>query len=141
MSTSTSTFRSFLSVLVTASLLTLALPGVASARPGAPPSRSAEKAVTATGVVNINTAGVTELMRLPRVGPSLAERIVEYRTRTPFKRTVELARVKGIGLKTVRRLGPWLAISGPTTLDRKLVLPKQKPGEAGADAGDEVESR
>ncbi len=130
-------FRSFLSALAALLFITLAFPGVASARPKAPPVPSAEPATTAAGVVNINTAGLAELMRLPRVGPSLAERIVEYRSRTPFKRTVELARVKGIGLKTVRRLGPWLTIAGPTTLARKLVLPRQTPAESQS-AGDET---
>ncbi|MEZ4268880.1 MAG: helix-hairpin-helix domain-containing protein [Myxococcota bacterium] len=133
-------FRSSLSALAAVLFLAFAMPSVASARPKSPPVPSAQPSTTAEGVVNINTAGLAELMRLPRVGPSLAERIVDYRSRTPFKRTVELARVKGIGLKSVRRLSPWLTIAGPTTLTRKLVLPRQTPAESGTGGGDSAES-
>lgn len=130
------TFRSLFTALAALLIIGVGLPTVAAARPKAPPAPAAQPATSAEGVVNINTAGVAELMRLPRVGPSLAERIVEYRSRTPFKRAVELARVKGFGVKTVRRLSPWLTISGPTTLARKLVMPRQPPAESGADGGE-----
>ncbi len=33
----------------------------------------------ATGVVNINTAGFEQLQLLPRVGPALAQRIIDFR--------------------------------------------------------------
>ena len=51
--------------------------------------------------VDVNTAGVAELERLPDIGPALAGRIVEEReTRGPFRSAEELSRVKGIGPKT-----------------------------------------
>jgi competence protein ComEA len=54
-----------------------------------------------TAPININTAGVEELAALPRIGPSIAERIIAYReTNGPFKQTTELMNVKGIGEKT-----------------------------------------
>ena len=68
------------------------------------------------GVININTATVEQLTWLPRIGQTKAERIVTFRERHSFRRVANLARVKGIGLKTVRRLRQWLVVKGPTTL-------------------------
>lgn len=51
-----------------------------------------------SGKVNINTANQSELDRLPGIGPSLAERIINYREENGnFKSTDELQNVKGIG--------------------------------------------
>jgi competence protein ComEA len=68
------------------------------------------------GVVNINQASPEQLMLLPRIGESKAKRIMDYRQKTPFKTVNELARVKGIGLKSLRLLKPFVRIDGPTTL-------------------------
>jgi len=58
-----------------------------------------------TQLVNINKAGVEELMSLPGIGPKIAQRIVEYRTQHgPFKRKEELLNVQGIGPKKFERL-------------------------------------
>ena len=55
--------------------------------------------------VDVNTASVAELERLPQVGPMLAKRIVEYRERHGrFRWTGELSRVSGIGPKTYEAL-------------------------------------
>lgn len=60
---------------------------------------------------NLNTATEAELERLPRVGPAMARRIVEYRTRYGAFSTVrELRRVRGIGEKTLARLEPYLYV-------------------------------
>ena len=68
--------------------------------------------------VNINEASIGKLSLLPSIGPTRAARIVRYRHKRRFKRKVELARVRGIGLKTVRRLKPYLVVKGATTLKR-----------------------
>ena len=68
------------------------------------------------GRVNVNTASAEQLQRLPGVGQKKAERVIAYRKRHRFRTVVELARVKGIGLKTVKRLRSYLRTSGPTTL-------------------------
>lgn len=50
------------------------------------------------GLVNLNTATVEDLDRLPGVGPTLAQRIVDYRTAHGGFRTVDqLREVDGIG--------------------------------------------
>jgi competence protein ComEA len=71
--------------------------------------------------VNINNAEATQLALLPRVGPSVAERIVAYRKENgPFKKPEDLMLVPGIGEKTFALLKPYLAISGETTLKEKV---------------------
>ncbi len=73
-----------------------------------------------SGVVNINQASSEQLMLLPRVGEEKAKRIIEYRQKSPFKTALELGRVKGFGLKTLRLLKPFIRIDGPTTLSAEV---------------------
>ena len=49
------------------------------------------------GLVNINTANITELDSLPGVGEVTAQRIVEYRQQHSFTRIEDIMQVKGIG--------------------------------------------
>ena len=59
----------------------------------------------AVGVININTASVSELDGLVGIGPTYAQRIVEYREANGgFKSIEELKNVKGIGDKTFDKL-------------------------------------
>ena len=52
--------------------------------------------------ININTASVEELVKLDRVGPKYAERIVQYREiNGPFEKPEDIMKVKGIGPKTL----------------------------------------
>ena len=54
------------------------------------------------GKININTATVKELVKLNRIGPKYAERIVQYREANgPFVRVEDIVMVKGIGPKTL----------------------------------------
>ena len=72
------------------------------------------------GKLNLNTASEDQLMLLPTVGPSKAERIVTWRKKNGgFKRTADLRRVKGFGYKTFKKLEPFLDIKGDTTLAAK----------------------
>jgi competence protein ComEA len=80
---------------------------------------------SAEGVVNINTADAQSLMLLPRVGPAIAERIIEFRENNgKFKSVEDLMLVRGVGEKTFELLEPYLAISGETTLVEKVKPPK-----------------
>jgi competence ComEA-like helix-hairpin-helix protein len=73
-----------------------------------------------TGKLNLNTATEEQLMLLPSVGPSKAERIVTWRKKNGgFKRPADLRRVKGFGYKTFKKLEPFLDIKGDTTLIAK----------------------
>ena len=90
--------------------------------PGTPPSQATAMRPQSTpaprksptpGKVNINTAVPEELESLPNIGPALASRIIEHRTKNgPFKTIDDLADVPGIGDATLERLRPLITI-GP----------------------------
>jgi len=55
--------------------------------------------------ININTATEDELQTLPRIGPAMAAKIVQYREENGRFDSIEaLKKVKGIGAKTYERL-------------------------------------
>ena len=83
------------------------------------------------GVVNINTASAEQLELLPRVGPSIAVRIIEYRQNDKFKSAEDLLLVRGIGERTFRLIEPYVTVSGQSTLTEKV-----KASEAAAESGD-----
>jgi competence ComEA-like helix-hairpin-helix protein len=95
----------------------------AAPRPGDPldePPAKKSNHKDITGKLNLNTATEDQLMLLPTVGPSKAERIVSWRKKNGgFKRTADLRRVKGFGYKTFKKLEPFLDIKGDTTLAAK----------------------
>jgi len=88
---------------------------------------------TLEGVVNLNTASPEELQLIPGVGPSRVRNILAYRKAHPFRTVDELARIKGIGRKTVRKWRIHLAVGGPSTAQRVVrpaqptVPPEQQP--------------
>jgi comEA protein len=66
-----------------------------------------------TARVDINKASVAELDRLPGIGPAIAGRIVDFRTRYgPFKRPEDLMNVRGIGAKKFGKLKSLITVSG-----------------------------
>lgn len=57
-------------------------------------------AATVTGLINVNTADQSQLDTLPGIGPSLAQRIIQYREANgPFRAVEDLKNVSGIGDK------------------------------------------
>lgn len=76
-----------------------------------PPTDPVEREIALTGEkplqINVNSATVEELDKLPGIGKATATRIVEWRTsRGPFTSLEELTRVKGIGAKALEKLRP-----------------------------------
>lgn len=70
-----------------------------------------EPAAAPEAVVNINTADVATLTSLDGIGESKARAIIEYReTHGPFASTGDLARVKGIGARTVEKNADRLSV-------------------------------
>ncbi len=58
---------------------------------------------SASDPVHVNTGDLTELERLPRVGPVLGQAIIDYRTKHgPFKTMRDLDRVPGVGPATLK---------------------------------------
>ncbi|MCE5199752.1 MAG: helix-hairpin-helix domain-containing protein [Armatimonadota bacterium] len=63
------------------------------------------------GVVHINSASVEELQRLPGVGPSTAQKIVDYRSQVgKFSSPEGIMDVKGIGPKKYEKMRPFVAL-------------------------------
>ena len=63
------------------------------------------------GRVNINKASVEELVELPRVGETVAKRIIEYREKNgPFKQVEDLKSVRGIGDKVFDQILPKIRV-------------------------------
>lgn len=63
------------------------------------------------GKININLATVTQLEELPGIGPSLAQRIVDYRDKHgPFKTIRDLMKVQGIGEKKFAALEEYVTV-------------------------------
>ena len=64
---------------------------------------------SSNGKVNVNTASLTELKTLPRIGPALGKRIIESRKNERFSQASDLRKVRGIGAKTVEKLTPLIS--------------------------------
>ncbi len=65
--------------------------------------------LSAKYLVDINRADWSEMIQLPGVGETLAQRIIDdRRERGPFRDLEELDRVDGIGLRTLERIRPYL---------------------------------
>jgi len=87
-------------------------------------------ALAAEGVVNVNTASLDELALLPQVGPTVAQRIIDFRQENgSFKSPEDLLLVRGIGDKTFERLAPHVVVSGETTLSEKVRSPRPDESE------------
>ena len=60
--------------------------------------------------VSINSGTREQLMSLPRIGPSMAEKIIEYRKEHTFQTLEDLMEVKGIGPKMFEKLKEFICL-------------------------------
>jgi competence protein ComEA len=67
-----------------------------------------------TELIDINTASTTELEELPGIGPTTAQKIVEYREQNgPFISIEDIINVSGIGPGTYERIKDLITV-GPS---------------------------
>ena len=78
--------------------------GVAAADGAAPPAEQGPPTAERDDRININEAGVDELVALPGIGPSRAQAIIAERNKRRFRRIEDIMRVPGIGRKTFGRI-------------------------------------
>ena len=82
-----------------------------AAEPGAPTAEPDAPALDAAVRVDLNSASVVDLQRLPGIGPVAAQRIVDERSAGgPFRSVEDLVRVPGIGPARVRVLAEHLRV-------------------------------
>jgi competence protein ComEA len=73
-------------------------------------SKSSPKAAS-TEKVNLNSATAEQLQTLPGVGPSIAKRILDHRTKNgKFNKIEEILNVKGIGEKKFQKMKDRLVV-------------------------------
>lgn len=71
-------------------------------------------------LININTASYSQLMRIPGIGKTLAERIVEYRNKEgSFENTEQLTKVKGINNNKLSKILPYISLSSTNDVKTK----------------------
>jgi competence protein ComEA len=64
--------------------------------------------------VDLNTATIEQLERLPGIGPTTAKAIVRFRTKSgPFRRVEDLLAVRGISETKLKKLRPYITIGHP----------------------------
>jgi len=94
-------------------------------------------AAAPAGKVNVNTADSDALTLLPRVGPAIAQRILDYREENgAFEAAEDLMLVRGIGEKTFELIEPYVTLKGDTTLSEKVRASDARQ-QAEDDGGDE----
>ena len=84
--------------------LAFAAPVGAAGEERAPPPEQGPPTEARDTRININEAGLADLVRLPGIGPSRAQAIIAEREKRRFRRVEDIMRVPGIGRKTFGRI-------------------------------------
>lgn len=125
MSAPASSPRLFASALLVSALTLVALArmpaSVSEPRPVRPPralpTKQGAAQLRAGAPLDLNRAGLGDLLLLPGVGPKLAARILEERERRAgFGSVEQLAEVKGVGPKKLAQLRALVMVTGPRAM-------------------------
>ena len=80
--------------------------------------------------VNLNTTAWPELTVLPGISETYARRIVEYRDQNgAFHDLEDLAKVRGIGRKTLNRIRPFVYIESAAKTERASIAGDRLPSD------------
>ncbi len=79
----------------------------------------------AANPVNINNAGLDQLLQIPGINLKIARGIIDYRSAKPFESRDELLKVKGLGSATYSRIQPYVSIGSTRDHFRDMYL---RPG-------------
>jgi competence protein ComEA len=89
----------------------IVVPKPGSSTTGDPGSSGSGTTTGGSMLININSAGETELEELPGVGPVTAAAIIDYRTQNgPFATVDDLIDVTGIGPSTLEQIRPFATV-------------------------------
>ncbi len=75
---------------------------------------SSQRFYVPDGPVDLNTAGLAELLTLPGLGVTKAQAILDDRAENgPFAQAEDVIRVSGIGQATYEKMAPYITVSPP----------------------------
>lgn len=99
-------------------LLIAAGPGLALAQQAPPatptPAPAPKTSAQPQSLVNLNSATKDDLEKLPGIGPSMAQRIIDYRQKNgSFKKIEDLMNVRGIGEKSFLKMKGLITVTAP----------------------------
>jgi len=92
----------------------------------ASPALAAKKPLAPADRIDLNRAGVAELMRLPGVGEKKAQAIIAFRAKTPFQKPEDVVKVKGLGPAWFAKVKANLAAGGGTAAPAAPAQPAPK---------------
>jgi competence protein ComEA len=108
----------YLSLVAAATVIAVVLAATPLAAQDKPAPSAKAPAAASSSPVNLNTATAAQLEKLPGIGASTAQRIVEYRQKNGnFKKVEELMNVRGIGEKSFLKIKPMITVA-PDKADR-----------------------
>jgi competence protein ComEA len=82
-------------------------------------SEGTPSSLTGSELVDINTASLAELDKLPGIGPTTAQKIIEYReVAGPFTNIEDIVNVSGIGAATFDEIKDLITVGDQTTGDQ-----------------------
>ncbi|MEX0607838.1 MAG: helix-hairpin-helix domain-containing protein [Balneolaceae bacterium] len=76
----------------------------------------------AANPININSAGLDDLLQIPGINLKVARAVLDYRSQKPFESKQELLQVGGIGEATYERMQPYITIGGSSSRFREMYM-------------------